>query len=369
MNCMKLRAFAALLAAITLVSAQTIEPERLATMIEALTRLGPEKVNANPKLQEALGKVLAATRGTPQFVKLVEEFQMKGQNAGLLEVALKLPADEAGVAAMRLVLAANEPKLIAAALAGTNAPALAQVLGNTADKRVVPLLLPILADAKGEAALRKAVVRALAQTQEGATELLRLAREEKLGSDVKFVAGAELNAVRWLAIKAEAAKLLPPPAGQNDKPLPPVAELLKMKSDAKNGETVYFRESVGCGKCHQVNGKGTDFGPALSEIGSKLGKDALLESILDPSAGVSFGYEAWSVELKNGDELFGLVVSDAADELALKAVGGVVTRVKKSDIAKRAQSKLSVMPAGLAQTMTVQELVDLLEFLSTLKKK
>ncbi len=366
---MNLRVLVPLLAAATIFAAEPIAPERLATMIEALTRLGPEKVNANPKLQEALGKALDATRGTPQFVKLVDEFQMKGQEAGLLEVALKLPADEAGVAAMRFLLAGNEAKLVTAALAGTNALATAQGLGNTADKRAVPLLLPILSDAKREVALRKAVVHALAQTQEGATELLRLARAEKLGADVKFVAGAELNAVRWPAIKTEAAKLLPPPAGQNEKPLPPLAELLKMKGDAKNGAAAYFRESVGCGKCHQVDGKGIDFGPALSEIGSKLGKDALLEAILEPSAGVSFGYEAWSVELKNGDELFGLVVSDAADEITLKTVGGVVTRVKKVDIAKRAQTKLSVMPTGLAQTMTVQELVDLLEFLSTLKKK
>ncbi|HVV73636.1 MAG TPA: hypothetical protein VHI52_19355, partial [Verrucomicrobiae bacterium] len=56
------------------------------------------------------------------------------------------------------------------------------------------------------------------------------------------------------------------------------------------------------------------------------------------------------------------------DELAVKAVGGVVTRYKKADIARRTQQKLSIMPAGLEKTMSTQDLVDLVEYLSSLKK-
>ena len=54
--------------------------------------------------------------------------------------------------------------------------------------------------------------------------------------------------------------------------------------------------------------------------------------------------------------------------MALKATGGIVTRYKKSDIIKREQTKLSVMPAGLQQAMTTQDLVDLVEYLSSLTK-
>ena len=357
------------LAAALAFAAEPIPPERLVIMIEALSRLQPEQVNANPRLQEALGRVLDTTRGSAQFVKLVQQFQLTNQHTGLLEFAVKNPADETGVEAMKLVLAAKQPALFAAALAGTNALKAVEALGNARDKQTVPLLLPLVTDAKRDAATRKACVRALAQVQEGAVELLRLAREDKLGADVKFVASTELNAVRWPQLKAEAAQLLPLPQGQGAQALPPVAELLKMTGDAKRGAEVYRRDAIGCIKCHQVNGEGTDFGPALSEIGSKLGKDALLEAILDPSAGISFGFEAWTIELKNGDEAFGLIVSDAADEVAVKAVGGVVTRFKKSDIARRTQDKLSIMPAGLQAAMTTQELVDLIEYLAALKKK
>ena len=141
-----------------------------------------------------------------------------------------------------------------------------------------------------------------------------------------------------------------------------------MPGNAANGAKVYARQSPGCITCHVVNGQGTDFGPNLSEIGSKLGKDAILEAILDPSVGISFGYEAFNVVLKNGDEAYGLIVSETADDISLKAVGGVVTRFKKSEIASRQPSKLSIMPAGLQQAMTTQEFVGLVEFLASLKK-
>ena len=131
---------------------------------------------------------------------------------------------------------------------------------------------------------------------------------------------------------------------------------------------MFRRETVGCFKCHQVKGQGIDFGPNLSEIGNKLAKEAIYESILDPSAGISFGYKAWQLEFKNGDDALGLITSETTDEVALKTVGGLVTRYKKADISRRTKQKLSIMPAGLEQTMSADDLVDLVEYLSSLRK-
>jgi putative heme-binding domain-containing protein len=261
--------------------------------------------------------------------------------------------------------------LLRATLAGTNAVAAAKVaeaLGHTGQKEIVKLLLPVLADARRDAGLRRQCVRSLARTADGAMELLALARADKLADDVKFAASSELNGARWPQVKAEAARILPLPPGRDSAPLPPIAELVKLNGDATNGAVVYARQSPGCINCHVAQGQGTELGPNLTEIGSKLGKDAIFESVLDPSAGISFGYEAWNVTLKNGDDAYGLIASETADELSLKAVGGIITRLKKSDIASRQQSKLSIMPTGLQQGMTVQEFVDLVEFLSSLRK-
>lgn len=350
--------------------AQT-DAERIALAVEALTRLEGLDLNANVVMKERVLKVLEKTRGTASFVKLVQHFRLKDQNAGLLEFTLTDPASESGVEAMRLILATGDMGLLQKTLEGTNtadATKLTEALGNAGQKEATKLLLPLVRDLKRSASVRRQAVRSLARTADGARDLLSLARDGTLPDDVKFAASSSLNAVRWPEIQSEAAKLLPLPPGQNAEPLPPIGELVKMKGDATNGARVYARQSPGCITCHMVRGHGTELGPNLSEIGSKLGKDALYEATLDPSAGISFGFEAWNIVLKSGDEPYGLITSETADELTLKAVGGIVTRIKKSDIASRQQSKLSIMPSGLQLGMTTQEFVDLVEYLASLKK-
>lgn len=361
-----------LLLAFSLKAAETTEAERTALAVEALSRLQGVSIEQNPRLKETVFKVLEKTRGTPNFVKLVQQFKLKNQESGLLDVAIKNSTNEHGVEAMRLLLSGNNDALLKESLASTNsADALrtAEAIGNAGEKDAATrLLLPLVVDSHKDLSLRKQAVRSLSLTAEGAQSILALAKTDKLSDDLKLTASSELNRVRWPEIRNEAAKVLALPQGRNAEPLPPLAELVKMKGDAANGAKVFSSANVGCNTCHQVKGQGVDFGPNLSEIGSKLGKDALFESILDPSSGISFGYEAWQLDLKSGDEAFGLLASETAEEIALKAVGGIVTRYKKSEIGKRTQMKLSVMPAGLQQNMTTQELVDLVEYLSSLKK-
>ena len=370
-NSMKVALLCCLVALALPLPAADADADRIALAVDALTRLEGVDLNANAALKERVLKVLDKTRGTPSFVKLVQHFKFTNQNAGLLEVALAQPSSESGVEAARMVLANGGGELLRATLGGTNALAAtkaAEALGNTGLKEIVKLLLPILGDSQREAGLRRQCVRSLARTADGARELLALVRAEKLADDVKFAASSELNAARWPEVKAEAANILPLPPGRDAAPLPPIAELVKWKGDVTNGAVVYARQSPGCINCHVAKSQGTELGPNLTEIGSKLGRDALFESILDPSAGISFGYEAWNVTLQNGDEAYGLIASETADEVSIKAVGGIITKLKKSDIASRQQSKLSIMPTGLQQGMTTQEFVDLVEFLSSLRK-
>jgi putative heme-binding domain-containing protein len=106
----------------------------------------------------------------------------------------------------------------------------------------------------------------------------------------------------------------------------------------------------------------------LSEIGSKLPKSELLLAIVKPNAGISFDYEGWTVETKQGSFLAG-IVSESDEELTVRMVGGVSQKVKKADIAKRTKMKASLMPEGLHLAMSEMELVDLVEFLSSLRTR
>ncbi len=353
-------------------AADAEEQEKIKTAVEALTRLENVNLEEKPAMKAAVERVLAKTRGTVAFVKLVEHFHLTNQNAGLIEVAVNNPGNDSGVAAVRLVLAAKDVPSIEKALQtmdSGSAARVVEVLGHAQDKQTVPVLEPLVTDEQRPPAVRRAAVAALAQTQAGAAALLALAKQDKLPDNLKFLAASVLHAVRWPEIKAAAAQVLPLPAGQNAQPLPPLAELVKRSGDAAQGAAIYRRENVGCIKCHQVRGEGRDVGPALSEIGSKLPKEALFEAILDPSAGISMGFEAWQVQLKSGDDAYGLKASETTVEIAIKDINGLVTRYQQSEVASREQSKISIMPTGLQQTMSTQELVDLVEYLFSLKKQ
>jgi len=345
-------------------------PPSTGVVTETLSRLDRGDFNTNSSVKTAVLAALALMRGTPEFVNLVRDFHLQAQNAALLEVAVKHPAEESGVEAMRLVLASGDLSQIHELLESTNSAAVRAVeaVGNTRESDGTPLLLPLVTAADRDTAIRRQAVSSLAQTKEGAADLLQLARDGKLPNDVKFTATTVLNQVRWKTLKGEAAQLLPLPRGRNTEPLPPVTELLKRTADVAHGATVFARPESACMTCHRVNDKGVDLGPALSEIGDKLAKDAIYEAILDPSASIAFGYDAWEITLKSGDEAGGIIVSETADELLIKDAKAIATRIKKQDIASRRKLKTSLMPADLQKTMSTQDLVDLVGYLSSLRK-
>ncbi len=112
-----------------------------------------------------------------------------------------------------------------------------------------------------------------------------------------------------------------------------------------------------------------DFGPKLSEIGSKLPKEAEYAAIFEPSAGIGFGYEGFEVQFKDGSSVTGIVSSKTETDLIMKLPGGTTQEYKMSQVKSMKQMKDSMMPAGLQDAMTTDELVNLVEYLSSLKKK
>lgn len=338
--------------------------------LEALQRLKGMDLEANPALKAAVLKVVEGTRGTPQFVELVRDFSLAGQEAGLWELAVKRSTETSGAEAARLLLHTGNGAYLTNAL--QQAPieqrqAAILALANVSDVEARPLLRSVIVDDRLALPSRTAAVRGLARSEAGARELLQLAADGKLPESLRTAAAFELAQSRWPEVRTAAAKVLPTPKSADGTELPPIPELLQAKGEAARGAKVFRSEQAGCIKCHRVGEEGVDFGPALSQIGTKLGKLALIESILDPSAGIAFGYEGWEVETKDGQELFGLIASETAGEIALKQPTGVVVRVPTSQILRRDRQRLSAMPAGLGQLLTRQELVDLVEYLTTLR--
>ncbi len=334
---------------------------------EALERLKNVDLTANPQIVKAISAMVTASRGTPQFVELVRDFKLKDQGEGLLEIALKGPKTAEGVEAAKMLLGTDYAPVIGRALKTPHALALVEVLGNTADQRAVPILASIMKNLGEDAAVRKQAVKALAQSPAGVAALLKLARDNVFPADLKLTATTALASVQLPQSKAEIAQLFPAPSAAGGHALPPISELVKIRGDVARGKAIFEKEQTTCITCHRVGALGADFGPALSEIGTKLGKDAIYEAIIDPNAGISMGFETTMLTMKDGNVGLGIVRSDTEDEVVLAMPQGVQNRYKKADIAKREKLPVSMMPTGLQQALTTQELVDLVDYLSSLK--
>ena len=226
---------------------------------------------------------------------------------------------------------------------------------------------PLMLDSGRSQAVRTAAVECLAAAASARWHLSHWRAKEKCLS--KFsTRSARCSAIRrTIASARQRHDSSSRPTAAGGRHLPPLSELAKRHGNAKLGEAVF--NTVGtCVKCHTVNHVGKDVGPNLSEIGNKATRDFLYESILFPSAAIAHNYETWRLELENGNVVTGIIVSETKDAISLKTADAIVRTYKPSEIETRMQLKVSLMPADLQKLMTTDDLVDVVEYLTTLKK-
>lgn len=179
------------------------------------------------------------------------------------------------------------------------------------------------------------------------------------------------------AAPAGAAATSPAPAGEGQgigqkskdgQELPSLETLATLQGDAKRGAEVFKNtKGANCIACHQIANQGQQLGPPLDVIGAKLNKQQLYEAILFPSTGILMHYENWVVRTKKGDVVSGLLDTETPDQITIKDTAGKYHDIPVEDVDRKVQQKMSLMPEGLSGTMTKQELVDLVAYLSSLK--
>jgi putative heme-binding domain-containing protein len=122
-----------------------------------------------------------------------------------------------------------------------------------------------------------------------------------------------------------------------------------------------------CLACHRLGGTGLAFGPDLDGVGSRLEPRALLESLLDPSRVIAPENRLWSVELKSGESLAGLILARDADGFTLRSGPGLERRLGQEEVKRTLPQDLSAMPAGLVDALEPGEIADLLAWLASRK--
>lgn len=348
------------------------EPESVTSIhAEALNRLQGFDLSSKPEYKAALEISLDANRGTTQFIKLVEKFGVAERYPELLAMAQADPVSQIAVEAISALYRRKQYSLISQALTSDDRETVEKTLAalsTAGDGRSNGPLLAVLKDESNPIWARRGAVKALGTSLLGAKALLEMAERKEFSPQVKEVLAATLNTVQWRSITEPASMLFPPPPGKENKPIPAMPELLEMKGNLANGRVIY--NTVGtCNKCHKVNGIGQEVGPDLSEIGKKLAPPAMFESILYPSAGISHNYENWLVVTDEGQSFSGLLVSETDAEVKIKDEKGIVRTILTASIEAKKKQDISLMPADLQKLLTVQELVDVIEYLQTLKVK
>jgi putative heme-binding domain-containing protein len=155
-------------------------------------------------------------------------------------------------------------------------------------------------------------------------------------------------------------------ATAEQKPTPEQIFEQQMK-DEKAGSPVAGRPIYDkvCAACHRFGGIGSDVGPDLTTITSRFKRRDVLESILWPSKVISDQYKSEMFELKDGSVVSGVMVRESAAAVFVRTAANPEkpVPVPKAQIANRAESAVSLMPPGLLDAYSQEEIANLLAFM------
>jgi putative heme-binding domain-containing protein len=150
-----------------------------------------------------------------------------------------------------------------------------------------------------------------------------------------------------------------------DEITPLLADGFEKGRSYEKGKDAYL--AAQCIKCHRLGDTGGAVGPDLTAISSRFGRREVLESILEPSKTLSDQYQNEVFTTGSGKTVTGRVVDETRDSIAVQPdpLDPARVLIRKDDLERRVPSKLSPMPANLADVLTRDEVLDLLAYLES----
>ncbi len=131
-------------------------------------------------------------------------------------------------------------------------------------------------------------------------------------------------------------------------------------ADLSRGRFVYAKN---CAACHRLYDDGGDIGPALTGS-QRANLDYILENVLDPSAVVAREYQMVKIDTQSGRTINGIIKQETDKALTIQTPNELIV-LPKDEIENRTQSQLSMMPEGLFDKLTAEEIRDLVAYLAS----
>lgn len=208
-------------------------------------------------------------------------------------------------------------------------------------------------------ARQRAITAMLAQTPRIPVLIGALEKQTIPVNALEMSARVRLLELNDAPLAARAKKVLQSSNSDRAQVIAAFQPALSLKGDPTHGKKI-FEET--CAKCHLPGKQGTRVGPDLSGINMKT-KDELLTAILDPSASIEPRFVNYVVTAKDGTMYDGVLANETPGAMTLRGGPDGDVTILRSKIAEVRASAMSLMPDGLEEKMSKQDLADLLAYL------
>jgi len=145
-------------------------------------------------------------------------------------------------------------------------------------------------------------------------------------------------------------------------------QYLSSEGDPKRGEKIFHDPEgiANCSKCHLVKGRGGTVGPDLSFAGTSRTRKFLLESVLNPSAVITHGYQSVMILTTNRKFITGIKKNEDESGINIVNKEGKNLHIPREKIKKFKIQKISTMPGNFKDLLEIQDVTDVLAYLGTL---
>jgi putative heme-binding domain-containing protein len=140
--------------------------------------------------------------------------------------------------------------------------------------------------------------------------------------------------------------------------------VLTLTSDPARGRAVFDRN---CAQCHRLGDLGHAVGPDLTTV-AQAGPEKILVNVLDPNREVNPQYINYLIDTEDWGTYSGIIASETATSLTLRRAGGAEDTILRQNIESIRTTKLSIMPEGWEQTLSRENLADLIAFITALSE-
>ncbi|MDA0337532.1 MAG: c-type cytochrome, partial [bacterium] len=144
-----------------------------------------------------------------------------------------------------------------------------------------------------------------------------------------------------------------------------LAAVTPLEGNADAGRELFRAQA--CIHCHTYANGQRPKGPHLVDIGKRSTKQELLMSILNPGKTIAQGFDTWSFLLDDGRVFTGFVALESAETVTIRQTDGLPQEFPRDVIDERIKQEVSMMPNGIVNNLTPEQLADLVAYLQSLR--